>query len=275
MKRTIFVLFMAFCLCLLTACGVEEVLDDVLESVQSAGEATAQPEDAQEIGEATAMPEQGSVSSATDAQVESATASDTQQAGDVQQPVDLTTLSVEQCVTDAWAYPDVLPHIALDCPGADAINAEIESKFTEIADDPMWELHYEAYKGAERVLSVVMVQKINDSLYYTPYNLDLATGQALTGAELLELLEVDPAELAQMEQAILAEQFVYQFGTAESTMTDEEFYNGQYERTTSAENTDTERVWFGPQGQLYFVGRIYGLAGAEYYEYEMATGLIF
>ena len=138
----------------------------------------------------------------------------------------------------------------------------------------MWELHYEYAKGAGRVLSVVMVKKIDDWLEYTPFDLDLATGERLSGAELLALLDVDSAELAQLEQSVMGEEFTHQFGRVQD-QTDEEFYNGQYERTTSPDNVELEKLWFAADGQLLFAGRIYGLAGAEYYEYPLSTGLVF
>jgi hypothetical protein len=38
---------------------------------------------------------------------------------------------------------------------------------------------------------------------------------------------------------------------------------------------ETNRLWFGANGQLTFAAKIYSMAGAEYYEYPMATGYSF
>ena len=191
-------------------------------------------------------------------------------------PTDFTGLLLEQCVADAWPFSGVLPDITLDCPGAEAINAAIDEEFTEIADDPMWDLHYEVYQGAGRVLSVLMVQAgPNDCVYYTPYNLDLTTGEALTAQALLALLGVDEEALATRELTLMGEAFDSRYGEAKDTMEDTEFYDGQRAATTDPGNADTERIWIGEGNELYFAGRIYALAGAEYYESPLATGMVF
>lgn len=194
------------------------------------------------------------------------------------QPVnqDFAGLPLEQCVTDAWPYPGVLAHITLDCPGAEQINAAIDEAFTELADDPMWDVHYEVYKGAGRVLSMLMVQsRPNGVVYYTPYSLDLATGEALTGAELLDLLGVDAEELAQLELTVMGEEFDRVNAEVRDSIEDTAFYDGQRAATVDPSNADTERVWIGEGDQLYFAGRIYALAGAGHYEHALATGLTF
>ncbi len=190
-------------------------------------------------------------------------------------PVDLTALSVEECVTDTPVPAGTLPWIALDCPGAEAINGAIEAEFSEPAGEADHLMYYEATKSAGDVLSVLLVDKtpMNDVVVYGVYNLDLASGLALSGAELLEKLDVDPAYLVQLEQALLGEEFTYLYGQFDTG--DDEFYTGQYDRTTDPANAETDRIWIGQDGQLQFIGRIYSMAGAEYYEYPLATGLFF
>lgn len=187
-----------------------------------------------------------------------------------------TLLTAEECVEDLPPYTGMVPRITLDCPGADEINRQIEETFVPMADDPECEgVCYQCAKGAGRVLSVVMeVHGPNDTVFYTPYNLDLATGEALTGEQLLALLGVDADELRNLEQALLGAEFDRQFGAVKDD-TDPDFYSGQYERTTAPENAQTQRLWLAEDGQLMFVGRIYGMAGAEYYEYPLGTGMVF
>ncbi len=244
MRKLISVGALVLCLSVLAACGTEDVLSDM-----TGGRSDAALD-----------------SSDTDVLDEPVR---TEAAG-----TDFTALTADQCVVDDLADPGVLPRIALDCPGADEINGIIQDEFRPVSEDPMCQLHYEYAKGAGRVLSVVMVKKIDDWLEYTPFDLDLATGERLSGAELLALLDVDSAELAQLEQSVMGEEFTHQFGRVQD-QTDEEFYNGQYERTTSPDNVELEKLWFAADGQLLFAGRIYGLAGAEYYEYPLSTGLVF
>ena len=259
MKRNSFtrhfaaILLLAVGLCLIAGCGAEDVLDRLTGGRSEAALDASPPDTVQQADP-----------SDTDAQPD-------QPAGG---QADLSALPAEQCVEDAIQDPRVLPRITLDCPGAEAINQAIQDQFYQVSEDPLWELHYEYAKGAGRVLSVVMVKKANDWMEYTPYNLDLVTGQALSGSELLALLGVDENELANLEQAVLGEEFTHQFGDMKA-QTDQEFYDGQYGRTVSADNTELDRLWFAGDGQLCFAGRIYGLAGAEYYEYPLSTGLVF
>lgn len=254
MRRYISMLALVLCLCLAASCGTEDVLSEMTDGRSDA----ALDDSGTDSTEPVVLPgEEIASDSATDA-------------GDQ----DFTALTADQCVADAIADPRVLPRITVDCPGAEAINQAIQDAFYQVSEDPMWELHYEYAKGAGRVLSVVMVKKANDWSEYTPYNLDLATGKALSGAELLDLLDVDKTELAQLEQAILGEEFTHQFGDMQE-QTEQDFYDGQYARTTSADNAELEKLWFSGSGQLLFAGRVYGLAGAEYYEYPLSTGLAF
>lgn len=281
MRRLIALLFLAMCFCLTAACGAEDVLSQMTGG-QSAVDSSDTNTDTDTDADAPAQPEQSAGELPP-----LASATDTQPQTDAQRPqsgfsaegltegsMDFSALSADECVADAISESGVLPRITLDCPGAETINQAIQSEFFSVAEDPLWDLHYEYAKGAGRVLSLVMVKQANDWSERTVYNLDLATGQTLTGAELLALLDVDTNELANLEQAILGEEYTHQFGAMES-QTDQEFYDQQYALTTSPDNVELEKLWFSSDGQLCFAGRIYGLAGAEYYEYQLSTGWTF
>lgn len=261
MKKTALILCLALCLCAMAACAASQSAPTAAPAPTLESQPTADVAD--DSGTDLYLPgDSGYVDdSATDVPA---------------QPDDFTALTAEQCVADAWPTPGVLPQITLDCPGAVGINEQIQEKFVPIADDPMNQgLTYAVSKGTDRVLSILMIESgPNDCAFYTPYNLDLATGQALSGAELLGLLDVDEEDLANLEQAVLGQEFTHQFGLAED-QTDPDFYNEQYARTTAPENADTERVWLGDDGQLLFVGRVYPLAGAECYEYILGSTLTF
>lgn len=261
MKRFVSILALALCVCLLAGCSVEDALTDIRQQIAGGadGDATPSPEDPA-YGEGAASGD-GTISN------EDLITPD---------PVpEAVSLAAEEFVEDLWPGEHVLPRITVDCPGAEEINAAIESEFSSIAEDPLWELRYEAAKGASgRVLSVVMIKSANDWTEYTPYNLDLLTGEALTGPELLALLGQDEAELKNLESALLGEEFTRQFGSGEG-ISDAEFFEGQRQRTTSLDNTQVDRIWFSGDGTLCFAGRIYGIAGAEYYEYPLSTGLVF
>lgn len=256
MKKILFILFLALCLALPAGCA-------------SQGQTSAAPT-AEPTSEPTVEPvaeEEGSPSDATQ-WIEDGSATDAS--------MGWTGADLEECVEDLAPFEGMVPYIRLECPGAAEINDAIEAEFVPLADDPECEgMFYLSYKAAQRVLSVVMVVKgPNDTIFYTPYNLDLITGEALDGEALMALLGVDADELKALEQTVMGEEFTHEYGTGEA-VTDEAFYAQQYERTTALENTQTDRLWVAGDGQLTFVGRIYSLAGAEYYERALGTGLIF
>lgn len=271
MRRYIPILALALCVCLLAACGVEDALTDIRRQIEGSGAAvTPDPEDPMAPQNAPEDPAYGEGAAIGDGTISTE---------DVPAPADLpdfTALTVDECVEAPQPGEHALPRITLDCPGAEEINAAIDSAFSSVAEDPLCDLRYEAAKGAGgRILSVVMIQGgPNDWTEYTPYNLDLLSGQALTGPELLALLGQDENELRNLQQALLGDEFTRQFGTGEG-IADAAFFQGQRDRTTSPDNTQTDRIWFGGDGTLCFAGRIYGLAGAEYYEYPLSTGLVF
>lgn len=187
---------------------------------------------------------------------------------------DYSSLTVSDCVEDGWTTPGVIPHISLDCPGAESLNKTISQQFMEDVENPLWTIHYECEIGAHRYLSVLMVKQSAETRYHTAYNLDLSTGEALTGKELLSLLGQDEAALKSIELEVLAEEFTQEYGQMQGQI-DQQFYSQQYAKTTSIDNAELDNLWFGPDNELYFIGRIYPLAGAEYYEYPLCTGLVF
>ncbi len=269
MKRFIWILALALCLGMLAGCGTEDVLGNMMGS--RVPEPTHTPAPTEQpiwtppgtAAAATATP----VPSPLPAPGEEAPAS----AGGVP---NYASLTVADCIEDGWTYPGVIAHIKLDCPGAAAINTAIDEAFVGLAEDPMFDVHYECAIAGNRILSILMVEQINDDLFHTGYNLDMATGQAVTGPEILALLGQDEAAVKARELETLGEEFTHQFGFVKD-QTDPDFYDQQYTRTTAIGNADTENLWFSTDGQLYFPGRLYGMAGAEYYEIALPTGVFF
>lgn len=278
MKKLISALTLTLCLLMLSACKATDTLSDIASQLHEANDAaqtdtspvldggTASDSDAEEVSE----PEPAAPASATDSGEEVPAELPIEELPDA----DLAALSLEELVTDAEGTDGQLPRITANCAGAAYINDDIEGSFRHLLDEEYCSVYYDAAKNG-RILSIVVAENYDgDSSYYTPYNLDLTTGQYLTGAELLSLLNADAAVIGDTEIAIMAEEFEHMFGTEPGEdMAD--FYQEQYERTISPDNAELDRVWLGYGGELYFTARIYSLAGAEFYEYPMSTGLYF
>ena len=274
MKKILTVIALLLCLGLLAGCGAEAVLHDIAEHLVN-DRADEAPAD----GAGTPATD-GAGATASDAEEGSEAPASGSDAGDqVPQsqlpeegsPVDFTSLSVAECVTDADGAEGQLPRIVLDCPGADYINDDIEGTFRYLVGADYCTLYYTASKNGP-ILSLMIAQLYDgEASYYNPYMLDLSTGERLTGSELLDRMGLDAGDVADAELRIMGEEFEYQYG-AESQGENADFYQEQYAFTTSPDNAELNRVWLDDEGELNFVAKIYSLAGAEFCEYPMGTG---
>ena len=272
MKKFIVIVVFCLCLCLLVGCGIQEVLQDIAGQLAAS---TASPADVQADGNDTVSePElDAEPVSASDVggQEEPAAAP---QLPEEEQDVDFTALSVSECVADADGAPGQLPVIILECPGAASINEDIEGTFRYLVGDDYCTLYYTASKNGP-ILSVMIAQLYDgDASYYTPYLLDLSTGERIGGRGLLGVMDLSEDDVSAAELRIMGEEFEYQYGP-ESLGENADFYQEQLERTTAGDNAELNRLWLDDEGELNFVARIYSLAGAEFYEYPMGTGYFY
>ena len=280
MKKIITVLALLLCLALMTGCGAQAFLHDVAEHlVNNPPAESVETEDLVTDGESQpATASDAAEEPGTESEEVFASASDTgEQIPKSQLPeedghiVDFSSLSVSECVTDADGAAGQLPRIVLDCPGADYINDDIEGTFRYLVGADYCTLYYDVSKNGP-ILSILIAQLYDgNASYYTPYRLDLSTGEAIDGAELLSYLGMSSDELAAAELQIMGEEFEYQYG-AQSTGDLADIYAEQYDMTVSPANAELNRLWLDSEGELNFVAKIYSLAGAEFYEYPMGTG---
>jgi len=280
MKKIFTVIALLLCLALLAGCGAQAFLHDVAEHlVNNKAEDTPPPaaEPAAD-GEAPAPATASDADDSGDAD-DALPASESDVGETVPQsllpeednPVDFSSLSVAECVTDADGAEGQLPRIVLDCPGADYINEDIEGTFRYLVGADYCTLYYDVSKNGP-ILSILIAQLYDgNASYYTPYRLDLSTGEAIGGAELLAYLGLNSDDLAAAELQIMGDEFEYQYGP-ESMGELADIYAEQYEMTVSPNNAELNRLWLDSEGELNFVAKIYSLAGAEFYEYPMGTG---
>ena len=266
MKKIPLVLLLAFCLCLLIGCHAQETLHDVAQQL-AADDAPALDGSADDSPSDITDPETGEV---LPPEAYEQPVSSTDVIMDDDAPI-APQLPVEDCVADAEGAAGQLPRIVLDCPGGNAINEDIEGTFRYLVDADYCTLYYTASKNGP-VLSVMIAQLYDgDASYYTPYMLDLSTGERMTGSDLLDRMDLTAEDLSTAELRIMGDEFEYQYG-AQSQGEAADFYYEQYDRTVSADNAELGRLWLDDEGELNFVAKIYSLAGAEFYEYPMGTG---
>lgn len=262
MKKTVPLLALLLCLCLLSACTIR-ASDGASPTDAPAsagnGETADQAPVPEPVSAADLLPPKEPEEAETEPPIPE-TETDTP---------DFTGLEAYECIEDVGAEPGHLARITLDCDGASDINAEILRDLRPLAEDEVCDVRYECHKSG-RVLSLLYIRQFEgDCTYYTPFNLDLVTGERLTGADLLALIGVSADDLAAEELSLMGSEFENLFGNLKEQAG--AFYDEQYERTVSPDNADTERLWIDDFGRLYFAARIYSMAGADYYEYPMIT----
>lgn len=288
MRKLLPLLALALCLLTLCSCRADVALDDIANQLRAANSDSADADapqadgaaeaasaadaadaDSGETADETQPAEDAAIASSTDSGEEAPAA-----LPDEEPAADLTALPLEELVTDADGAPGQLPRITASCSGAAYINDDIEGSFLYLVADPACTLYYDAYKNGD-ILSLVVAQNwADDRSYYTPYNLDLSTGAYLSGEDLLARLGAEATVVGDAEIGVMTEEFQHLYGDlAEGDGAP--FYQEQYDRTTSTDNIELHRVWLGYGGELTFVARIFSLAGSEFYEYPMATGLYY
>ncbi len=289
MKKTLSIIALLLCVAMLASCTARFSLDKTaLEPSQTADEAApdageapaaeapASAPDAEEPGPA---PESAPADTA-ETELQEASAPDAMEEGPapgdipVEEAPSYTGLSAADCVADAEGAAGQLPRITLDCPGADSINEDIEGTFRYLVDADYCKLYYEVYVNGDILSLLVGQQYTEGGSFFTPYNLDLATGERMSGQELMDYLGIERTIVGDNELAAMAEEFEHMYGgMAEGDSA--EFYQEQYDRTVSTDNAEFGRLWLGFGGTLYFVAKLYSLEGAEFYEYPMSTGLVY
>lgn len=276
MKRWMTLAALLLALLLLAACGVQQTLHDVAEELRTdRAEEPASASEAFPANDAEPVEEEPE-----DEPVEPEPASETDLPAPEPLPeevveTDFAALPAEDCVAEREDVPNGrLPIVTLDCAGARDINDDIDGRVGFLIGADYCRLNYECYKSAEgRYLCLLLSERYDgDFVSYTPYVLDVIDGEWISGGALLSRLGVSEGELAEEELIILGDEFEHNYGDGREYGSDADFVQEQFERTTAAENADTDRVWLGDGGRLMFVGRIFGLAGAEFYEYPLATG---
>lgn len=285
MKKIIPALTIALCLLVLSACSVTGALGDIADQLHSANNAESSDDTlvidsgAVSDSDADVMPEEDEADYADEDASETDLFDDSGEEPDTL-PIetvpdaDLAALSLDELVADAEGSNGCLPYITANCDGAAYINDDIDGSFRHLLDEDYANVYYDANKN-DRILSILIAENYDGgNSYYTPYNLDLVTGQYLTGGELLSLINIDADTVRSAELAVMSEEFEHMFGT-EPTDDMAVFYQEQRNNTLSDANVELERLWLGYGGELYFTARIYSLAGAEFYEYPMSTGLFF
>lgn len=258
---------------------------------QKESEQTDQPEQSEQTGQSEQV-EQPEQSEQVDQPEEESEQTDQPEQEKVDQP-DVEGSGVSE--GDAWYYESVSESVSYtDDAGnnvaftyaypaftdADALNGEIEAfckpyvEEIQNAADNGWSptvlgIRYETGScGSIRsiLIEVIMDADVN---VYAVFNYNSALEEEATGSHILEAACIDEKTLVSRTLSVAAEKFIGLYGS----VSDGDFYDSQLAMTLSPDAYGKHMpLFFDDAGELWFVGRIYSLAGAAYYDYPMPVG---
>ncbi len=196
---------------------------------------------------------------------------------------------------DAWYYESVSESVSYtDDAGnavaftyaypaftdADALNGEIEAFCQPYVDeiknaaDNGWSptiLGIRYQTGACGSIRSILIEVMMDAdvNIYAVFNYNSALGEKATGSHILEAACIDEKTLVSRTLTVAAEKFIGLYGS----VSDSDFYDSQLAMTLSPDAYGKHMpLFFDEAGDLWFVGRVYSLAGAAYYDYPMPVG---
>lgn len=174
----------------------------------------------------------------------------------------------------SYTYP------AFSDAGAEALNGEIEAfcqpYIDELKDaaDNGWSptvlgIRYQTGSCANIRSVLVEVMMDADVNVYAVFNYNVVLGAEATGSQILEAACIDENTLVSRTLSVAAEKFIGLYGS----VSDGDFYDSQLAMTLSPDAYGKHMpLFFDEAGDLWFVGRIYSLAGAAYYDYPLPVG---
>lgn len=172
-----------------------------------------------------------------------------------------------------YAYDYAYPAFA----DAEDLNAEIEAFCQPYIDEmhqamdsgyslDVLSIRYETGSCGSIRSVLVSVAFDADVTRYQTFNYNEALGQEATPAQVLEAACIDEETLTADALSAAAEKFISLYGS----ISDGEFYDEQLAMTLSPDAYGKHMpLFFREDGTLWFVARIYSLAGAAYYDYPL------
>lgn len=172
-----------------------------------------------------------------------------------------------------------LPQINLSVGDAQKVNQEIHDKWYAMIDTVGTEISQYGspyittgmyYKWAVNgdVLSLIAVNDMTPeegATQYLVYNLSVSTGRLLTKEEFFSAVGLSEAEYTEKVKQALDGAFMDGKEDYVAQMGADEFFNAQRAKTASVENAAECMPYINSDGQLCVVGKVYAIAGGDYY----------
>ncbi len=182
-------------------------------------------------------------------------------------------------IGNIYNYSYHMPELLIESDDAGKINRSIEdfmmsdiNQELEGMEDGvslmMPQCGYGAYLNGN-VLSLVLFMHTDfEYSEYVCFNIDVSTGKELSNAELLTLKGWDSEKFLSAQKNTLERAFFILHSDLDKDAADSEVYLN----TVSEDNLSVEcPMYFGPDYELRFIGKIYSFGGADYYNYPLSA----
>ncbi len=188
-------------------------------------------------------------------------------------------------VGNTYNYSYHVPRLLINTPAADTLNEKINRRIMATIEQELenmdmqcsltvYKCGYAAYLN-DYVLSLVMF--IHTDFDYSEYfsvNVDIRNGREIPNEELLKIKGYGLDDFRSMQKNTLENAFFVLYGEPEqdSEAGGDSLSDQIYSNTISnADPLPESCLYFGPGQELRFIGKIYSLGGADYYNYTLST----
>ena len=193
---------------------------------------------------------------------------------------ELVTDAFQKEYTDGWgSYEFRVPQIEMDGDGIRAVNDEIwQALFQQVLIDTgalgnleqgfftgLLGMDYTWAVNGDVLSLVAAVRYDGDVTNYYVYNVSLSAGRKISDEELLQAVGVSQEEFHELAQYALGSIFQSDYGG----FPEDGFKDEQRQATMSDGNVRAVRPYLDEQGNLFIIGWIYSLAGAERYAQQI------
>ncbi len=185
-------------------------------------------------------------------------------------------------IGNIYNYRYHVPELLIDSPDAQDINKQIEDVLLpEVTQEHknmeesfsliVYECGYAAYLNGSALSLILYTHTDFGYSEYMAFNIDAVTGKKLSNDELLKIKGYDSEYFLQLQKNALERGFLNLCGVVEGSE-ENSIYNDAYSATISDSNVSADcPIYLGPDSELRFIGKIYSLGGADYYNYLLSA----
>lgn len=209
--------------------------------------------------------------------------------------VNVDDIDYKNLVTDAYTtkivcedyYKDLdfaIPQINLDSADVEDFNEDMYDDLYDIIEDVKVEVNtsdspqscsgitYEWYYCNDILSVIILIDRAPFASPYTEYivyNFSLPDGEMMSENDVIEAAGYDKDEYYDEMEVVLGNAYLNVYDSAYDSMSDDEFFVEQFNKTITQMNIDKCMPYIDDFGDLWVVAYIYAIAGGEGYSHQV------